>query len=158
MRKLFLLLSILLTAPFLARGADANDLMLLQMKDSSVKQFELASKPEVTFQGAELVIWSSQTNTRVGVSMDEVKSFEFGSSSALGEIAKDAVKVSFDDNSLTVSGLPEGAVLSIYDVAGHELATVKADADGVAAADLSQFQPGVYLIRSNDISLKIYRK
>lgn len=158
MRKTLIFLSVFLGAPFLARGADVNDVMTLRMKDSTVKHFFLASGPEVSFQGSEVMIWSGQADTRVSVSIEEVEDFTFADSASAGSFEADGVRVSFDDNSLTVSGAREGDEILLFDTNGLMLGRSAAGSAGTASIDISGLRKGVYLVRAAGLDMKMYRR
>lgn len=159
MRKLTGALSfILMTVPFLARSAEINDIMLMHMKDKSVKEFILASKPEVTFENGEVIVWTAETKTRVGVEIRDVENFEFVNSSSVETIGEDRFKVSFDNETLTVKGLQEGSLVGLYDISGLEIAHAAASAGGEVRLDISELPAGVYIARGKGISIKVYRR
>ena len=159
MRKSTGFLSIvLMSVPFLARSSDTNDIMLLHMKDQSVKKFMLVTKPEVTFGNNEVIIWSAQSDTRISVEIGDVASFEFVDSSAVGTFAEESVNVSFDNDRLSVTGLQAGSRLSLYDASGLERGQAIADASGVAVIKIVELPGGVYIVSGNGINLKVYRR
>lgn len=159
MRKLTgSLLVILMAVPFLARSADIKDVMLMRMKDKTEKEFRLASKPEITFENGEVIVWTPQTATRVGVEIGDVANFEFVDSSSVDAIGEDRVGVSFDNDAVTVSGLQEGSALALYDISGFEVARSIAGAGGEVRLDISNLPAGVYVLRGKGISLKVYRR
>lgn len=147
-----------MTVPFLARSAEINDIMLMHMKDKSVKEFSLASKPEVTFENGEVIVWTAETKTRVGVEIRDVENFEFVNSSSVETIGEDRIKVSFDNEILTVKGLQEGSLVGLYDISGLEIAQGAASAGGEVRLDISELPAGVYIARGKGISLKVYRR
>lgn len=147
-----------MTVPFLARSAEINDIMLMHMKDKSVKEFSLASKPEVTFENGEVIVWTAETKTRVGVEIRDVENFEFVNSSSVETIGEDRFKVSFDNETLTVKGLQEGSLVGLYDISGLEIAQGAASAGGEVRLDISELPAGVYIARGKGISLKVYRR
>lgn len=147
-----------MTVPFLARSAEINDIMLMHMKDKSVKEFSLASKPEVTFENGEVIVWTAETKTRVGVEIRDVENFEFVNSSSVETIGEDRIKVSFDNETLTVKGLQEGSLVGLYDISGIEFAQGAASAGGEVRLDISELPAGVYIARGKGISLKVYRR
>lgn len=157
MRKIILFLSLLLFLPLLLWGNDINDMMILNMKDSSVRYFKLAAKPEVTFTGSEIMIVASDKETQCSVNAADVMHFSFGSSAAIGEATGDAVVFSFDDKTLTVKGLAEGDNLHVYNMSDIQIGHSKAGSEGIVVFDISALPKGIYAVKAAGMSFKIYR-
>lgn len=152
------LLVMLMAVPFLARSADIKDVMLMRMKDKTEKEFRLATKPEVTFENGEVIVWTPQTETRIGVEIGDVASFEFVNSSSVPTIGADRVSVSFDNDAVTIGGLPEGSPLGLYDISGIEVGRSVAGVGGEVRMDISTLPAGVYILCCKGISFKVYRR
>ena len=49
----------------------------------------------------------------------------------------------------------DGNIVTLYDTAGRQLSTVKADAQGRATVTLTALPQGTYIIKANQSTLKI---
>lgn len=139
-------------------SAAAETCLSVVMQTGERQQFILSEKPEVTFDGGNLVIKCSDAETaipRSDVSLIEFVDFSGG----VADMAGDDMVFSFTDNStVTVSGRKVSAV-SVVDLRGTVLKQAVADSSGQAVIDVASLASGVYIVViQNYQSVKILKK
>lgn len=97
--------------------------------------------------------------TEVQVPRDQVASWEYTTPTGIDAIGNDAntdgITAASDGVTVTVSGLQAGASVSLFDMAGRQVAASTASQEGVAAISLSGLPVGTYALSTQSSSMKI---
>lgn len=138
--------------------AVAETCLSVVMRTGERQQFILSEKPEVTFDGGDLVIKCGDAETSIPRS--GVSHVEFvDPSGGVADMESDDMVFSFTDNStVTVSGRKVSAV-SVADLRGAVVRQAVADSSGQVVIDVSSLATGVYIVViQNYQSVKILKK
>lgn len=121
--------------------------LILHFTDGSTTGFVVAEKPHVSFSDSKLLVRSNDITTDYDIAT--VRKFEFGDMVAIDAPALPGTATRFcytDHNNLSASGLKAGELLRLVALDGRVAATVRADADGNLALDLSDLPTGIYVV------------
>lgn len=119
--------------------------------------FLLADKPVVTFKSGDLVV---NGNAMTSYSIEGVKNFHFTESDVTDtEIhsSKMLRVVALDESRLQVQNLKQTSMVTLLNVSGALVSSVKADSEGSAVISLPQTK-GVYILSAESKSFKIIKK
>ena len=126
--------------------------------------FSFAEKPvialnddylSVSVHGVERVSYAYADVQRVVVADDVVSAID----NVVANDKSQHVVFSFPANVLNVSGLAANESIALYATDGKLMLREKANADGKAAMNLSSFQHGIYVVRTQSgISYKFFKK
>lgn len=150
---------LLLFCATLTTAAAEAEMLIVIMQDGTQHSYVLTDKPKVTFDGTQMNINSAQLSDAYTIS--EVKKFVFADdASAIAPVAAGEQRVTFTDGTnVVLEGLNAGTQVSLYDLAGHALATVKANGEGQATLSLETQAAGVYVVSvSGGKSFKLLKR
>lgn len=152
------LLSIALLLVSLAAGADTVTSLVVLMKNGNTSTFELATKPQVTFDATNLMIHSEKED--VSIPLTDIVRYWFKISDASGITEKDVDKSAIDykGGTLVLSGLKAGTEVHVYAADGREVQAMTARHDGTFRLSLSQLPTGVYIVKMNSTTYKIMKR
>lgn len=142
-------------------GPASEGLMLVvNLKDGTHDYYLLAEKPYFVFSGNNLS--TTKTESVVLYDRNDIKDFTFEYGPSTGISAMEASGNLFvcqtGDGTLQISGLIDGAPVSVYDVGGKLLQIFKTDATGKCVVNLPSTK-GIYVINiDNKKTIKIPRK
>ncbi len=152
---------IILLAGVSAAFADADirhRSMVLTTKQGESVQFRFSLDPVVTFSGTDLVLTDINDDS-VTFPIENVASITFVDDTTGVEAiaAGDTVRITLADGLLTAEGLKEGAFLTLYDMKGAAVASVRADENGRAEVAVSRLAKGVYAVSAAGHSFKFIK-
>lgn len=160
MKKQLLFITTLLLAlisPPIA-AAQTCDVMAVRMADGGSHYFLLATDPQVTYVGDDMVVYTPGTDTRVSYPIAEIFKIWFIDEASVDEISTDNnITISFDDSTLRVGGLTPGTQLTVHDTKGVEHVRLTVPADGQVTVDIAHLVRGVYLVSAPGLSTKLLR-
>ena len=126
--------------------------------------FSFAEKPvialsddylSVSVHGVERISYAYADVQRVVVVDDVVSTID----NVVANDKSQHVVFSFSANVLNVSGLAANESIALYATEGKLMLREKANADGKVAMNLSSFQQGIYVVRTQSgISYKLFKK
>lgn len=131
--------------------------LTVELKAGNKYSFLLADKPVITFSNGDLVV---NGDAETSYSIDGVKNFHFteGDASGVESLSVGDIRiVSLDNATIQVQNLEKSSVVTLVNVSGVVLSSVKADAEGYATVSLPQAK-GVYVLSVGAKSFKIIRK
>lgn len=142
-----------------AQAISADNFLIVRFQDGTTTSFNLSHRPNVTFDGNQMVISSEEMETYYDVA--RVQRFSFGdeTNKITPVLTENEVRLTYTSpESATISGLKQGAKVSLFSTNGIMLMDLTADASGVAELNLSSLPKGVYIISvPNGQSFKIAR-
>ncbi len=134
-------------------------------ESTSMVEYAFSQAPEASFEGSEVVIKAEELLgeeiVEARYEMADVKSLTIRTEkSAVDHVAEDVenVRIYLTDTELTMTGLSDGAELSIFDTAGRLAKKVAADADGKATVSIASLVNGVYVASTPQHSFKFIKK
>lgn len=152
MRKIYrILLPALLCVTAQAASAAGYRAMNVNMTDGSQITVNLSDELRVSFTTSEMVITTPGATDEVKVDRSKIAGFTLTDLNSIDAVT-DATP-GFDGRSLSLSSLPEGSVVNVYDAGG--LCVMSLDVAGSAVVDLGCLQTGVYIVSVNGMSYKI---
>lgn len=149
------ILSILAFISFLllpARASEKVNFLVVSLADGTYANFALAEKPTVGYAANTLHI--TATEQTVDINVADVQKFEFRSEPAT---AVDHLRLNGGtaDGKACFTNLKPGTKVSVVTANGQQVASEKADENGIAAVDLSVLPAGVYIVSTPTTSIKI---
>jgi len=143
-------------------GDGAIDEFICKLMNGTIITWKLNEQPKVELTDGKFSI--SSTRATVYYEAMDVANFTLGrsgDSSGIEDIkaaSADRATVSREGGQLLFSGCKAGETVTAYDAGGREVVRLRADADGRLQLSLSQLQPGIYIVKSESVTLKIAKK
>ena len=154
-RFLFLLALLVLAVPL--RAADDPVTLVVLTRDNAQHMFVLADKPEVTFEGNDLVVTCVNSTTTFALP-DVIRFTYLNATNAVEEITNDETQVNFKDGMIVVNGLKANSSVAVYSVDGRLVRQLKAREGGNYRLDLSELPTGVYIVKADRVTYKIVKR
>lgn len=159
MRILRRLLAIaaLTLAPLSAAYADECTNLYLHTKTGEKIGFRFADTPKITFNRSNALVIKSATTTTMVKGFSTVHKITFGDAAGIADIAADAQGVinSGENNVITLSGFADNTPVTVCNLNGQVLQTVRTAADVTTEISLDAYGKGVYVIAAGDVVCKI---
>ena len=152
------ILTMLLLMLPLGLAADTLTSLIVLQKDGTKSTFELATKPQVTFEGTDLKIHSGETDATISLSQIVRYWFETRDASGVTEMNVDESAVSYEGGTLVLSGLKTGTTANVYSTDGRLVQSLTAQRDGSYRLSLSSLPTGVYVVKMNTTTYKIMKR
>ena len=157
--KRHLLSVLLLLCGFMAAAqAEPQHKLVIYLNDGNRADFVLAEQPKITFSGDSLCV-ASPTATieiaRVAVKNFKFEKYEENESSI--EAPHSEVSITTRGESITLTGLTNGEIITVYSIDGKAMAKATA-VDGCCTIVLDNFTRGIYLINLNTTTIKYLKK
>ena len=156
-RLLSLLVGIL---PLSMMAADLVNALQVLTKDNSIHQFLLTDKPQVKFEGTNLVITSEKATASFALS-DVIRfTYQPTDPTGINELrveGEPAVNYS-KDGTVTISQLPANTTATVYTMDGRTVQQLKAHHAGTYRLSLSGLPAGVYLVKAGNTTYKITKR
>lgn len=164
MKPIFIRLAIMLgfmqalVSAFAEETHETVTRLTLVYADGSEKHFNLFDEPEITFDGANMVVSTPTIETTVARNQLQYYHFTKGEAvSGIEDIPTGNNSVfTFSNNVITVTGA-SAVNLAVYDLSGRKLIETHS-VDGSATADLSNLPAGVYIAATADMSVKVVKQ
>lgn len=152
MRKLLLSLSLLVIA--LVASAATETALRVNLLSGEPVTFLLSGKPEVSFSGDKLQITDNAHPAGIFLEFNNIAHLDFAEVSAIDKITFDAVIiVTYDRGRVDFANIPSGTEASVFTLDGR--CVNRTSADGSYSVSLSDFAPGIYIVRVGNIVTKI---
>ena len=150
-----LLLALMLAVPL--RAADNPVTLVVLTKDNAQHMFVLADKPEVTFEGIDLVVTCENSTTTFALA-DVIRFTYLNATDAVEELTEDATTIDFKDGMVVINQLKEGASVAVYSVDGKLVRQLTARDTGNYSLNLSELPIGVYIVKADRVTYKIAKR
>lgn len=150
-----LLLALMLAVPLWA--ADNPVTLVVLTRDNAQHMFVLADKPEVTFEGIDLVVTCENSTTTFALA-DVIRFTYLNATDAVEELTEDATTIDFKDGMVVINQLKEGASVAVYSVDGKLVRQLTARDTGNYSLNLSELPIGVYIVKADRVTYKIAKR
>ena len=150
--KLPLLLILSLLSALSAYADDAS--VVIKQKSGGETVLQLANNPVITFSGEDMVVTTDLTS--ISIPLADVDSYTFSDGTSGIKPVKSAPQ--FADGHIILSGMAAGAEVSVYTPDGRLFSRQRADGSGRADISLASLPKGMYVVRTQDNSIKIINK
>lgn len=145
MRKIvlvFMLLAIGLT------GMTAQNSLTLTLSDGTQRVFQLSERPELLWEGDQIIIMTATTEIKVNKA--DFVGFSVSDADAVKAVKNGGSSISIGpDGVLKGIGLKKGGVLSVYDATGRQLIRQTIAADGHVTVSLAALPAGTYFVKTD---------
>lgn len=155
LRFYVLLLALLLAVPL--RAADNPVTLVVLTRDNAKHMFVLADKPNVTFEGEDLVVTCVNSTTTFALP-DVIRFTYLYATDAVEELKADDTTVDFKDGMIVINQLKANATLAVYSVDGRLVRQFTARDSGSYSLDLGELPTGVYIIKADRVTYKIAKR
>jgi hypothetical protein len=152
---LLLLASIVLAVPL--RAANNPVTLVVLTRDNTQHMFVLADKPEVTFEGTDLVVTCVNSTTTFPLP-DVIRFTYLNTTDAVEELKADETQVNFKDGMIVINQLKAGATVAVYSVDGRLVRQLTARESGSYSLNLSELPTGVYIVKADRVTYKIAKR
>ncbi len=150
MKKLLVLILLCFSLPLMASEGSLN----LKLKDGTIHTFLLSAEPKITF--SDEVIHFVGKDISMSFGKYEVSEYSFGVSNGIGEIQPKGSH-QFVNGDLVI-GDSKDAKISVYDLTGRRLHCETNSVGNTCTIRLSCLRPSVYVVKVNNLSIKIRTK
>lgn len=146
------------------QAAEQVTLLRVNLKDGTTEHFNLPDQPTITFADAKMHVASGAMEGHYDLASLSHYDFVLGEpvTAAIGAVGADSSSADFmltftDNANVTVSAASLG-VVTLFDMAGHQVAKAAAH-QGTAAVNIEHLAAGVYLVASDcHGAIKIIKK
>lgn len=148
----------------LARTAMAESVedIVVAFRDGSFIRYTFGERPNVSFDENDVIITTSVASALYPFSSVKEIYFEEIPGNSIADMPEDANTIVFNysnRNSVVVSGMKDGDIVSVYAINGILLGRQKGNEYGCAEVNLADLPSGVYIINvNNKQSIKIQKK
>lgn len=151
--KRFIFILLLLFVLLVDSIADSGRLLVVKSKDGTQTTFALADKPTVSFGNGELIV--EHKSLKFSIELVNVHNFTFTETSmAINEITKNG-KFLIENGYLIFNGLPRGSTVSVITLDGRIVGVYNSDNNGNTIVNLADLHKGIFILRSDKLSVKI---
>lgn len=157
LNKVLVLLMFLTVFSVGTRAAQVETL-IVKLKNGSETAFFLKDKPQVKFEGANLIVTSSAGDTTFALADVLRFTYDKRDASGINETVTEPTGVFFKDDVLVVSQLKVNALVSVYGLDGVLVRQWKAPHAGTFRLSLSELPSGLYLVKVDNITYKIMKR
>lgn len=163
-KKVLLLIAIAMSNIGIVQSAEVDNVLLLKFKDGQSVEFRLLDYPNITFDSDYTYIKSKTMTSAVSYAYSEIEKIVFSKSSesSVPSIEEDKNKLVFeylDANTVLISGVEDAnKYVRIYSTEGKAVQTDVQRDDNQVRISLSGLNSGVYIIKVDKYSFKIYKK
>jgi hypothetical protein len=152
MKKIiFLLLLVINTSTLIA-----NNTLVVHLQSGTKASFTLTTEPIITFSGTNMIITCGTSYTTYGI--DDVSYYDYDDVETDISTIKNKSNLSRQGDVITLSLLNSGSRVNLYNVEGQLIISKKADTRGNLTINLSTLSKGVYLLKSNTLTIKISKQ
>ena len=155
---LSLLLAFVATATW-AQG-DANQRLVVWLKDGQKVYHDLSDKPETTF--SEGMLWLKTDKVSVSYPLTDVLRYTFEGVGNTGiespSVRPNELRFMQGKDAMVFEGLPEGTTLELYSLDGKKLSTIKAQGGQRTVISLANHPKGTYIVKMGDASFKFVKQ
>ena len=152
---LLLLAALVLAVPL--RAADDPVTLVVLTRDNAQHMFVLADKPEVTFEGNDLLVTCVNSTTTFALA-DVIRFTYLNATDAVEELNENRTQVNFKDGMIVVNGLKADSSVAVYSVDGRLVRQLKALEGGSYSMDLNELPTGVYIVKADCVTYKIVKR
>lgn len=158
MKPLKLLIIALLTCPVSMFADDMVTALSVLTKDNQTHIFALPEKPQVKFEGANLVVHTTKTDATFP--LDNVLRFTYEKISYDGiyENQDEKPQLSYEGGTLIIQNIKAGETASIYTTDGRLVRQMTAKRTGTYRLNLAELNAGVYIIKAGNTTYKITKR
>jgi hypothetical protein len=152
--RLFLLVTLL---SFVSAVKAEDRVLQVWKSDGTVVSFNLDEVPVTTYSDGNLVI--KTTKTTVTYPLEQVRKYTYSSvTDALSAPKSESATLSQDGETLTFTGLKSQTQISVYNVSGQLVRTLKARGLGKTTVSVANLPVGVYVVKVNGVTYKITKR
>lgn len=155
MRKLlFTLFAAVLSVPMFSQNT-----LTIHQKDGQQFSFGFDDKPVITYTDNDLVL--KTTKTEVQYPLESLLKLTFNDSeTAVKPVLKDGKNPALvlDSYAVNISGAKAGVEVTVFSADGKSVNSYKASPDGNVSFSIADLTEGVYIIKSENLSIKVLKK
>lgn len=138
--------------------SDEGYSLLINTNDGSVVEYEFQYYPVATFDGDEMVITDEWSAESMRYNIDDIVNMTIKKPVVkVTEISDAHLKVAVTKDTLRVSGLSEGASVTIFNLSGSIVASAVAGKDGSVNITVNGLGSGVFVATMPGNSFKFIR-
>ena len=159
MKKYIVSAMMAVAAVFGAAAQNSNDYALqVNTKDGNVVEYAFEYTPEVTFDGDEMLVTDEDMAVEMRFNMADILNLTIKKPAVgVADVAKADMTIAVTKQTLSVNGLDEGAVVSIYNMSGALVASAAAGNDGAVVIAIDGLGTGVFVATMPGNSFKFIR-
>ena len=171
----FAIIMFTLLSVFVSANADTGDVLVVEPNNAEdqTQQFYLSESPKIVFGADEIVVYHNATTAeefttfsysqvkRIYITSLESSSEQSGETTSVEEELKKENIFSFryvDGQTVCIAGIEPNTVIGLYSVNGQKIPMETNRSDNEVVISLSSLPRGIYVIRCNNQSFKIYKK
>lgn len=149
MAKIAVAASVLCSASIavMAQDQTLKHVMTVELRNGKTNYFILDEKPVVSFNGNICSVTATSLKADYDMADIDNTHFELIDPSGVDEVTKDGLTLDLSERGIAIvrGAMPESDV-TLFNIGGILITSVKADSTGFASIDLRELQGGTYLI------------
>lgn len=143
--KKYIIAAFMAVAAVFGAAASEGYSLLVNTKDGNVVKYAFEYTPEVTFDGDEMVVIDEDLAEGMRFNIADILNLSIEKPTVgVENVTKADLTVAVTKQSLSVSGLKEGAIVCIYNMSGARVASAVAGNDGSVTIAVDNLGSGVF--------------
>lgn len=139
------------------QAEELKDCLIVHMQNGNTVSYVLEDTPVVTFVGDKLHVEAAAVSD--DHQLADVARFTFDKSTGLSEINAGDYRITVKDNQVMLQGFKAGAMATIADMQGRNVASTRISDSGEATMSMAELPAGVYIVSTTDgKTFKLYKK
>lgn len=132
--------------------------LIIETIDGETQTIALTSQPKITIKNGELIIASDESEISLPVQSVSKYTFSQVDDSGIKQIENTEAPFSMSDNRIIFNSSQSSRNVMFYSVGGVLLRSFTIRPGSGGYFDISSLVPGVYIVRVNDITVKIVKR
>ena len=124
--------------------------------------FPLEENPSFKYNFADSLVSCVTTSNTIDLPLKDVRKYTLDTQpvtpTSIDKAAADDGKMSYESGKIYLSNFKANTIASVYTADGSAVANYKADAEGSLTIPMDNWISGVYVVKVNNVSYKIYKK
>lgn len=152
-----LAITVLALAPVFTAYADESTNLYLHTKTGEKIGFSFAGTPKITFNRSNALVIKSATTEMMVKGFSTVHKITFGDAAGHADVVTDTkgVITPGENNTITLSGFADNTLVTVYNLNGQILRTLRTIPEGTTEISLNVYGKGTYIITACEVVCKI---
>lgn len=139
-------------------GIVQNPCVVVEQENGDKTEYLLSTLPQIRYVDDVVILSTSSATLELPAENVAKVYLSESASTGVDGVKSDAVRFSFVDGGLVVSGLEQGSAVEVYAVDGSLLVSRKAGNAGKVSLPLPQSQHGTLIVKANGQTFKVIAK
>ena len=141
-------------------GVESNTCLIVWLSETNKHYYNLSEQPKITMNNGDFTL--TTTNTTVTYKFDDVLKYTLGEKeggTGIGNLTADTkASVERQSDRIIFTGCAPKSAIRIYSMGGQLIETKRTDDNGQAEVSIAGLAEGVYVVKSDSVTIKIAKR